>query len=438
MESQILGLQKLVKSKKGNMEKRKIFVQIASYRDPQLVITIEDMLQKADNPELFSFGICWQYDESEDISRYDKLKNFRIKKYHYSQSHGLGWARSECNSLYEGEELTLQLDSHHRFEKGWDTMMLEDYYQAKLFCSKPILTTYLTPFEPQQEKYDETPCLMSQYEFSSDKLLMSRPWYIGDFKTRKRVIKARTLSGHFFLVEGNFINEVPYDPDIYFGGYTEETTLSVRAFTHGYDFYSPYRQYIWHEYTRNNRPKHWEDHGTQASVGYKETKKTSGERDVFARNKTRQLFGQEDNKIEMGKFGLGRVRSLHEYEVYGGFDFKNCRIQQFTLKVNEPPNPPDWDNQFITQKRKVNCEWDISFFKKFNFKNPEVLTLGIQSSSGAELHRKDFTEKDYADFINFNTNNYSVEIESIDIPAKIVMYFRDKEKGWSDRYEKNL
>lgn len=420
------------------MEKRKIFVQIASYRDPQLITTIEDMLSKADNPDLFSFGICWQYDESEEISKYDNLNHFRIKKYHYSQSQGLGWARSECNKLYNGEELTLQLDSHHRFEKSWDTMMLEDYYQARLFSDKPILTTYLTPFEPEEKKYNETPCLMSQYEFSPDKLLMSRPWYIGDYKARKKVIKARTLSGHFFLVEGNFIKEVPYDPDIYFGGYTEETTLSVRAFTNGYDFYSPYRQYIWHEYTRNNRPKHWEDHGTQDSIGYKKTKKTSGERDTFARNKTRQLFGQENHNIEMGKYGLGKNRSLHDYEVYGGFDFKNCRIQKFTLQVNEPPNPPDWERQFITIKHAVKFKWDIDFFKKHNFKNPEALTLGVQTNSGVELYRKDFTPKEDLDFINFSKNELSLEIESIDTPAKIVMYLRDKEKGWSERYEKNL
>lgn len=420
------------------MKKKKIFVQIASYRDPQLITTIEDMLKKADNPDIFNFGICWQYDESEDITKYDSNKNFRIKKFHYSESQGLGWARSECNKLYKGEELTLQLDSHHRFAKGWDTMMLEDYNQAKTFSEKPILSTYLTPFEPEQDKLQETPCLMSQYEFSSDKLLMSRPWFIQDFKNRNRVIKARTISGHFFLTEGNFINEVPYDPDIYFGGYTEETTLSVRAFTHGYDFYSPYRQYIWHEYTRKGRPKHWEDHGTENSIGFKETKKTSGERDIFARKKTRQIFGQEENGISMGKYNLGKKRSLKDYEIYGGFDFKNCRIQQFTLQVKEPPNPESWENQIFLQKHLINCEWDVFFFKKFNFKKPKALTLGVQTTSGIEIFRKDFKPETDPEVLNFDINSYSTIIESSEPPSKIVMYLYDEEKGWSERFEKEI
>jgi hypothetical protein len=416
----------------------KIFVQLASYRDPQLTTTIDDLLEKADNPELFSFGICWQYDETEDISVYDDRSNFRIKKYHYSASQGLGWARAECNSLYDGEELTLQLDSHHRFLKGWDTMMLEDFEQAKKLSKKPVLTTYLTPFEPDQESFIKEPCLMSQYEFSYDKLLMSRPWYIQDHKQRKEVIKARTISGHFYLTFGEFINEVPYDPDIYFGGYTEETTLTIRAFTHGYDFYSPYRQYIWHEYTRKNRPKHWEDHGTTSSIGYIETKKTSGERDDYARKKTRQLFEQEDNGIDMGKFALGKERTLRDYEVFGGFDFNKCRIQDYTLKVKTPPNPPDWDEQFISNKYSINCKWDTEFFKKFNFKNPKTLTLGVQTLSGVELFRKDFLTDQYPSYTNLEKNTYLAEFDSMDKPAKIVMYFFDEDAGWSDRYENML
>jgi hypothetical protein len=413
----------------------KIFVQLASYRDPQLIPTIEDMLEKADNPKIFNFGICWQYDETEDIKRYDNRGNFRVRKFHYSESKGLGWARNITNRLYRSEPLVLQLDSHHRFVKGWDTMMLEDFYQAKMVSKRPILTTYLTPFEVGQdpETYELSPCLMSQYEFSQDKLLMSRPYHIMDHKERTHVIRARTMSGHFFLADGSFLKEVPYDPDMYFGGYVEETTLSLRSFTNGYDFFSPYRQYIWHEYTRNGRPKHWEDHGTESK-----TKMTSGERDMFARKKTRQLFGQEDNGIVMGRYDIGKVRTLHDYEVYGGFDFKKCRIQDYTLSVKEPPNPPDWENQFISNDYSIECNWDKDFFLNYNFEKPKLLTLGIQNSSNAEIHRKDFLIETDPDYLNFIKTSYTANFKSIDKPSKIVMYLMDEDNNWSERYEKDL
>ena len=413
----------------------KIFVQIASYRDPQLILTIDDMLSRAKYPERLTFGICWQYDEEEDTSIFDNKPNFRIKKYHYSESAGLGWARNVTNSLYDGEKYTLQIDSHHRFVDGWDEIMMEDYNQALEISEKPIITTYCTPFDPQECrcKYEQLPSLMSQYEFSYDKLLMSMPWYIQDYKERIRVIRARTISGHFYFVAGTFIDEVRYDPDIYFGGYTEETTLSVRAFTKGYDFFSPYRMIMWHEYTRNYRRKHWEDHGLESA-----TKKTSGERDVYARNKTRQLFEQENHGIDMGIYGLGTVRTLHDYEVYGGFDFKNCRIQEYTLKVKEPANPSDWENQFITKKTDINITWDLEFFRTQGFTKPKFMTLGLVTNSGVEVKRKDFTIENDPEIVNLEVNQYRIVFDSIDTPKKIVMYLFDEEKQWSDRYEKDI
>ena len=416
------------------MAKPRIFVQLASYRDPELIPTIDDLLAKADKPDLFSFGIVWQYGPEEDPNIYDGKKNYRVIKKPYTESEGLGWARNLTNSLYNGEKLTLQLDTHHRFAQGWDTMMLEDYKQALEHSSKPIITTYCTPFEPKKPITEMGPCLMSQYEFSSDKLLMSMPWFVQDYKTRTHVIRARTISGHFYLTSGKFIKEVPYDPDIYFGGYTEETTMSVRAFTNGYDFYSPYRQYIWHEYTRSYRKKHWEDHGVEKHTG-----KTSGERDIYARQKTRQIFGQEENGIDLGKFGLGTERTLRDYEVFGGFDFKNCRIQDYTLQVKEPPNPIDYDNQFISKEHKVNCSWDTEFFTK-GVENDEIefLTFGVQTQSSVELFRKDFLSGKDPEHTSFKQNVYLAEFRSIDKPYKIVMYAKWKNKGWSERYEKNI
>jgi GT2 family glycosyltransferase len=413
----------------------KIFVQIASYRDLQLIPTIEDMLEKAKYPERLTFGICWQYDETEEIDKYDGKENFRIKKYHYSKSKGLGWARSETNKLYKGEKYTLQIDSHHRFVKHWDVILLEDYNQALQLSDKPIISTYCTPFDPTQseDKWNPQPCLMSQYEFSADKLLMSMPWFIPNYKSLQWIIRARTISGHFFFCDGKFIKEVPYDPDIYFGGYTEETSMSLRAFTHGYDFFSPYRMIMWHEYSRSYRPKHWDDHGIKSA-----TKKTSGERDIYARDKVRQLFGTEDHGIKMGKYGLGKIRTLKDYEIYGGFDFKKCRIQDYTLQVKEPPNPPDWESQFLTTTHRINCEWDLDFFKKFNFENPKFLTLGVHDRYSNELYRKDFTVENNPEYVKLGINYTHVSFASEDYPSKIVMYLYDEKQGWSERYEKNI
>ena len=41
------------------------------------------------------------------------------------------------------------------------------------------------------------------------------------------------MSGGFIFTESEWVNDVPYDPDIFFLG--EEPTLSLRSYTKGYD-----------------------------------------------------------------------------------------------------------------------------------------------------------------------------------------------------------
>ena len=53
----------------------KIFIQIASYRDPQLIPTIESALENAKYPKNLVFGIARQYhpdDKFDDLSKYEK------------------------------------------------------------------------------------------------------------------------------------------------------------------------------------------------------------------------------------------------------------------------------------------------------------------------------------------------------------------------------
>jgi Glycosyltransferase (GlcNAc) len=411
----------------------RVFVQIASYRDPQLVPTVASLLENADEPGRFTFGICWQYGPEEDPGVYDSLPNFRVYKAPYKESKGLGWARAITNSLYAGEEFTLQIDSHHRFLKGWDTMLLEDYRQAQTMATRPIVTTYVPPFTPGQPLPVARPSLMSQYEFSSDKLLMSMPWFIPNHKALTRVIRARTLSAHFYFTSGDFVREVPYDPEVFFGGYVEEVTLSARAYTHGYDFFSPHRCYLFHEYTREGRPKIWEDKPRQTSQW-----------DARARKKTRQLQGQEDHGLDLGPYGLGTRRTLHDWEVYAGFDFKGCRLHQYTLEVREPPNPQPWADGFAKREWSYAVRWDAERVRSdCAARGPQgprlkTLTLGFETEGGRGLHRADMTPKSHPAVFAFAQDSVTVGFSCWDKPAKWVMWPLFEDGQWGMRQEGKL
>ena len=186
-------------------------------------------------------------------------------------------------NLWEGERWFLQLDSHHRFVQGWDVKLLKQ--AAATGSRKPILTAYATgPYVPDDPgSFTEEPMQMEFDRFTEDGLVLFRPGAIPDWRTKTDPRRSRFVSAHFLFAPGNFVSDVPYDPSLYFIG--EEITLTVRAFTHGYDLYHPGEVILWHEYTRNYRSKHWDDHTADrgAAVDW-------AERDVPSRERPAMLL----------------------------------------------------------------------------------------------------------------------------------------------------
>ena len=85
------------------MGNQKIFIQIASYRDPQLLSTIKDCLAKAKNPKKLVFSIAWQHsleDTWDNLDEYKDDKRFKIVDINYLESKGACWARNSLQQNY--------------------------------------------------------------------------------------------------------------------------------------------------------------------------------------------------------------------------------------------------------------------------------------------------------------------------------------------------
>ena len=113
-----------------------IFVQIAAYRDPELLLTIKDMLANSKWPENLRICIAWQHAEEDTWDTLDDYKDdprFKIMDINYKDAKGVCWARNRLQRYYNGETYTLQLDSHHRFDKNWDETLIDmlKYLQKK-------------------------------------------------------------------------------------------------------------------------------------------------------------------------------------------------------------------------------------------------------------------------------------------------------------------
>lgn len=300
--------------------KEKIFVQIASYRDPQLPLTISNCIENAKYPERLTFGICWQHskeDYLDDISHFKNDNRFRISEVDYVDSKGCCWARSETQKFWDGEEYTLQIDSHMKFHPNWDEMLIN--YIKLCESPKPLLTTYPNeylenhPHMPLSIK----PTYMKVHNIDDDGILSFQALTIENNPMPiKNPIPGRFLAAGFIFTLGKFCEECPYDPELYFCG--EEMSLAARSFTCGYDIFHPPKNIIWHLYKEENVPKdvnlHWEDNSNWSSL------------DGISKERVKKLFGIDCKMGSLGVYGFGNERTIKEYEEYCGVSFSEKKV----------------------------------------------------------------------------------------------------------------
>lgn len=150
----------------------RIFIQIAAYRDPELIPTINDCLSKAKFPENLVFSIAWQHslqDAWDNLDAFAADPRFKIIDIDCKESKGACWARNRLQQQYDDEEYTLQLDSHHRFIDGWDQELIAMHAQLKSSGhDKPLITTYAPSYNPKNDPAERT---MSPYKMNFDRFI---------------------------------------------------------------------------------------------------------------------------------------------------------------------------------------------------------------------------------------------------------------------------
>ncbi|MDH5726677.1 MAG: UDP-N-acetylglucosamine-transferase, partial [Nitrospira sp.] len=61
------------------LDGRRVYVQVPAYRDSELLVTIQSLIETASHPDQLRIAIAWQYgpDEShveEQLRRYDRVE----------------------------------------------------------------------------------------------------------------------------------------------------------------------------------------------------------------------------------------------------------------------------------------------------------------------------------------------------------------------------
>jgi len=366
-------------------------------------------------------------------SSYEGDKRFRILDIPHQESKGVCWARNQVQQLYNGEEYTLQIDSHMRFSDNWDETLINMLLDLqKKGYKKPLLTGYVSSFDPENDPENRVnePWRMVFDRFIPEGVVFFLPETIPGWENLTEPITARFYSAHFCFTLGQFSTEVQHDPEYYFHG--EEISIAVRAYTHGYDLFHPHKVVIWHEYTRKGRTKQWDDD------------KLWHLKNEASHKKNRQILGIDGEVFEgdLGKYGFGTERTLKDYEKYSGVMFSKRAVQQYTIDKKYPPNPYDyqteeeWVDSFLTIFK--HCI-DVSF-TSVPENDYEFWVVAFHNEKDETLYRQD-ANPDEIKMMMMDKDGYCKlwrEFNTSEKPKYWVVWPYSKSKGWCDRLTGNL
>lgn len=406
-------------------KKEKIFIQIAAYRDPELVPTLRDCISNADHPENLTFGIAWQHAQEDTWDNLNEFKNdprFTILDIPHLQTRGTCWARYQIQQYWNGEDYTLQLDSHHRFEKGWDTLligMVKDLQNAG--HAKPLLTAYVSSYDPKNDPHGRVkdPWWLTFDRFTPRGAMFFIPAVVPDWQNRTLPYPSRFYSAHFAFTLGQFCKEVPHDPNYLFHG--EEISIAVRAYTWGYDLFAPHKPVVYHEYSRQHRPrKSWDDINQW------------GVWDDLSHARNRRLLNIDDERNlneDFGKFGFGPHRTQEEYEEYAGIKFNTRGVQQYTIDNKPAPNPKGEKYLRIFK----HC-LDIPH-SSVPLDDYDLWAVAFEDKNGKEIHRQDAGKEEITKMKN-DPDGYCKlwrTFEAASQPKIWVVWPHSVSEGWGNR-----
>lgn len=283
-----------------------IYVSIASYRDLELTDTVYSLLKQSKDPnKIFLYIFCQDehHPKLEHIFNFFNFKNFIYHKVHFSEAKGVGYARHITQSkLTTDFKYYLQIDSHTRFIKNWDEVLINDYENScKFWNSDIIFSSYPLPYvydENGNEKFTDG----NNANIAKLIKVENKHTYKIDYQARKIERHGewhkQFCAGFAFGLSKYFI-DIPYDKLLYFEG--EEHLMSIRFFCNNIKIIAPYRSYCYHHYYGiNTRIKHWE------------TDENWGKYNDVSLERIKMFF---EFKI-LDKYGITNIDKYREWETF--------------------------------------------------------------------------------------------------------------------------
>ena len=231
-----------------------IFVNIVSYRDPELKKTITNLIDNAEHKELLRI-VVFEQNDPLDQSIEGLFSSVLLLKTNAKNAKGPYWARSIVQKYYRGEEYYLQIDSHTRFIKNWDSDLKFMLFKLP---EKSILTQYPPEYSIKNDKLNVNIIRSGLYvkNIGKDNFTRIQSDIISNYGLLPRYhpYTSKAWAACFSFSKGSIVKDAPYDSDIEHLFFGEEMDITVKLFSKGYEFYSPNKTIVFTTFKRDYRP----------------------------------------------------------------------------------------------------------------------------------------------------------------------------------------
>lgn len=238
----------------------KIFISVASYRDPECKNTINSIINNSDNPELLVIVVCEQNSIKDDFNlKINEIKTkapIKIIKMNYKDARGPCWARFLIQQEWKGEEYYLQIDSHTKFVIHWDTKLKEELNKIP---GKSCLSNYVGIYDVITQKPISSGLRGPLNAVSINKTDNFVRYNSNYFSFISKPLKSRGWSACFSFSKSDIIHDGGYDPYTPFLFFGEESDIFCRLYSRKWKFYVPSVVICYTCFNRNYRKTFWEN-----------------------------------------------------------------------------------------------------------------------------------------------------------------------------------
>lgn len=318
---------------------RTTMILIANYRDSKRCSeTLRSLFDNAAQPDLLRVSIFDQIyagdGEKPCVDTYCELIGPECRRSQIVSSQidakdaeGPTVARYETEKAIKNEDFCLAIDSHLVFVSRWDEKLLNQWDAIE--NSKAIITVYPKSTDHIGNKDSEQRLqLMCKARIESqDKDSMIQygaPIWINKKDVPKPRLMSQLAGGFNFgtCKQAIEVRNDPYTPFLFHG---EEYSRAARLWTHGYDFYVPAEDVVYHWYEKRNVV--WErDWGERYQIQQKSKRRI---RYAIGLPVTKEDF----DKTEIDKFTIGTKRTMEQWKAFSGIDplapFQGTNVEQF-------------------------------------------------------------------------------------------------------------